>query len=247
MADSAVKKASISAGVFAAPTLTRTAPRATSGAIPIASSVALGSVLATIGLTIPVPLSEWPGLLHEAMDRNRLGNDRTDAYLRITVSRGAGEIGLDPALCPTPTVVIMAKPLHPPADELWPTPWGDSIGHWEGDTLVVDTVGVHPQTYITISEAAGVPNNGDMTIKERIHLDPKNKDTLVFEMEITAPKVLTKPWKTTRLWHRQRAQKYDIIEGTCLEGYFRPTKDKWGNEVFERIEHDVGGNRIPPK
>lgn len=72
-----------------------------------------------IGLTIPVPLSEWPGLLHEAMDRNRLGNDRTDAYLRITVSRGAGEIGLDPALCPTPTVVIMAKPLHPPADELY--------------------------------------------------------------------------------------------------------------------------------
>ena len=91
------------------------------------------------------------------------------------------------------------------------------------------------------------PESPAETIKERIHLDPKNKDTLVFEMEITAPKVLTKPWKTTRLWHRQRAQKYDIIEGTCLEGYFRPTKDKWGNEVFERLEHDVGGNRIPPK
>lgn len=72
-----------------------------------------------IGLTIPVPPNEWPELLHEAMDRNRLGNDQTDAYLRITVSRGAGEIGLDPALCPRPTVVIMAKPLHPPAAELY--------------------------------------------------------------------------------------------------------------------------------
>lgn len=72
-----------------------------------------------IGLTIPIPLSEWPNLLHEAMDRNQVGNDQTDAYLRITISRGVGEIGLDPALCPTPTVVIMAKPLHPPAAELY--------------------------------------------------------------------------------------------------------------------------------
>jgi len=72
-----------------------------------------------IGLTVPIPLSEWPRLLHEAMDRNELGNEQTDAYLRITVSRGVGEIGLDPALCPTPTVVIMAKPLQPPAAELY--------------------------------------------------------------------------------------------------------------------------------
>lgn len=72
-----------------------------------------------IGLTIPIPPSEWPHLLHEAMDRNQLGNEQADAYLRITVSRGAGEIGIDPALCPTPTVVIMAKPLHPPAAELY--------------------------------------------------------------------------------------------------------------------------------
>lgn len=72
-----------------------------------------------IGLTIPIPSGEWPRLLHEAMDRNHLGNEQTDAYLRITLSRGVGEIGLDPALCPTPTVVIMAKPLHPPAAELY--------------------------------------------------------------------------------------------------------------------------------
>ena len=134
---------------------------------------------------------------------------------------------------------------HP--DDPDPTFHGHSTGRWEGDTLVVDTVGVHPQTYITISEAAGVPNNGDMHVTERIHIDPKNKDTLVFEMEITAPKVLTKPWKTTRFWSRQRAQKFDIVEGVCSEGYFRPAKDKWGNEIFVPIQHDVGGNRVPPK
>ena len=70
-----------------------------------------------IGLTIPIPEHRWPALLHEAMTRNDVGHERTDAYLRITISRGAGDIGLDPALCPTPTVVIMTKPLHPPSPE----------------------------------------------------------------------------------------------------------------------------------
>ncbi len=70
-----------------------------------------------IGLTIPIPAHKWPALLHEAMTRNNVGHEHTDAYLRITISRGAGDIGLDPALCPTPTVVVMAKPLRPPSPE----------------------------------------------------------------------------------------------------------------------------------
>ncbi|MDF0665035.1 MAG: aminotransferase class IV [Nitrospira sp.] len=73
----------------------------------------------TIGLTIPIPLEDWPGILHEAMARNEVGTDRHDAYLRITVTRGAGDIGLDPALCSSPTVVVMAKPLVPPASHLY--------------------------------------------------------------------------------------------------------------------------------
>jgi branched-chain amino acid aminotransferase len=72
-----------------------------------------------IGLTIPISEHRWPALLHEAMARNDVGNERADAYLRITISRGAGDIGLDPSLCPTPTVVIMAKPLHPPPPEYY--------------------------------------------------------------------------------------------------------------------------------
>jgi branched-chain amino acid aminotransferase len=59
-----------------------------------------------IGLHVPIQEKDWPGLLQEAMQRNAL----TDAYVRITISRGEGEIGLDPALCPQPTVVVMAKP-----------------------------------------------------------------------------------------------------------------------------------------
>lgn len=72
-----------------------------------------------IGLRIPIPLTAWPDILHEAMARNGVGTDQQDAYLRITVSRGPGDIGLNPALCPSPTVVVMAKPLVSPTADLY--------------------------------------------------------------------------------------------------------------------------------
>ena len=46
---------------------------------------------------------------------------------------------------------------------------------------------------------------------------------------------------------RQRLRRVDIVEGTCLEGYFKPGVDKDGYSIFEPIPHDVGGNRVPPK
>jgi branched-chain amino acid aminotransferase len=72
-----------------------------------------------IGLRIPIPKVDWADLLHESMVRNNVGNAQRDAYLRITVSRGVGDIGLDPALCPSPTVAIMARPLIPPPASLY--------------------------------------------------------------------------------------------------------------------------------
>ncbi|MGB7008392.1 MAG: hypothetical protein WBE05_28865, partial [Pseudolabrys sp.] len=100
---------------------------------------------------------------------------------------------------------------HPDVSD--PTFHGHSIGHWEGDTLVVDTVDILPQAPLAVSEAAGVPNNGDMRVVERIHL--ADKDILQVDLEIFAPKILTKPWKTTRIFFRQRARKFDIVEGVC--------------------------------
>jgi branched-chain amino acid aminotransferase len=74
-----------------------------------------------IGLAIPISHQRWPDLLHEAMARNEVGNPQRDAYLRLTVSRGVGDIGLDPALCPIPTVVIITKPLVPASPALYET------------------------------------------------------------------------------------------------------------------------------
>jgi hypothetical protein len=59
--------------------------------------------------------------------------------------------------------------------------------------------------------------------------------------------VLTKPWKTTRIYFRQRARLYDIVEGVCLEGYFKGGVDMDGYAIYIPVAHDVGGNRVPPK
>ena len=61
-----------------------------------------------IQLTLPVSRGRLTDLVRESLLRNQL----QEAYLRITVSRGAGEIGLDPALCKAPTLVIIAKPFQ---------------------------------------------------------------------------------------------------------------------------------------
>jgi branched-chain amino acid aminotransferase len=68
-----------------------------------------------IGLEIPIVEQDLIAVLQEAMKRNNL----TDAYLRITVSRGEGNIGLDPRLCPRPTVVVISLPLQPYPVELF--------------------------------------------------------------------------------------------------------------------------------
>jgi hypothetical protein len=132
---------------------------------------------------------------------------------------------------------------HPSDPE--PTFHGHSIGHWEGGTLVIETVNILPQTMFAISEAAGVPNNGDLVINERMHL--AGPDILVNDLEIYAPHVLTKPWKTTRTYFRQRARKFDIVEGVCLHGNYAERVDKDGNHVFVEIERDPLGNILAPK
>jgi len=129
---------------------------------------------------------------------------------------------------------------HPDDPDL--TIHGHSIGRFDGDTLVVDTVGIIPQAYIALSEAVGIPNNGDMHIVERIRL--RDADTLAVELTITAPKVLTAPWTTTRLLVRRRGPQFDIIEGQCVQGELTEAVDEHGNAIFEHAPPPTDG-RVP--
>jgi hypothetical protein len=120
---------------------------------------------------------------------------------------------------------------------------GHSIGHWEGDALVVDTVGLLPQNFLPVGQALGLPNNGDMHIVERIHqLEP---DKLRFELDITAPKMLAEPWHVTRDFTRIPDRRAEIVEASCRQGDFIPGKDANGNDIWLPIAHDQGGAPLP--
>jgi hypothetical protein len=129
---------------------------------------------------------------------------------------------------------------HPDDPDL--TLHGNSIGHWEGDTLVVDTKAIVPQAYIAISEAVGIPNNGDMHIVERLHL--AKPDVLYDDLEISAPKVLSATWKTTRIFRRYPERHYEITEGECVQEDLKEGTDKFGNAVYlpnpQRPDGSVG-------
>jgi hypothetical protein len=130
---------------------------------------------------------------------------------------------------------------HPPDPD--PTFHGHSIGHWEGEALVIDTIAILPEAFLAIGEAVGVPNNGDVHVVERIHL--VQPDLLADDLVIVAPHVLTAPWKTTRVFKRLRGPGADIVEGVCRQGDFAEAKDAEGNAVFVPLRQK-DGNLLPP-
>jgi hypothetical protein len=87
---------------------------------------------------------------------------------------------------------------------------GHSIGHWEGDTLVVDTVGFTTDTALA---GFGVRHSDKMHIVERMHL--VDKDKLQIETTITDPEALTKPFTSTRVYGRHRD--WTIAEYVCQQ------------------------------
>ena len=87
--------------------------------------------------------------------------------------------------------------------------FGTSVGRWEGDTLVVESIGFSPITML----AAGVPHSDKMRIVERFRLaDP---DTMVIETTITDPVALAAPYSTTSTLRRHR--EWTITEYICEE------------------------------
>jgi branched-chain amino acid aminotransferase len=61
-----------------------------------------------ISLKLPLATDEIAAALNESLVVNKL----QEAYVRLHISRGPGDIGLDPALCVAPTMVIVTKPFH---------------------------------------------------------------------------------------------------------------------------------------
>ena len=120
---------------------------------------------------------------------------------------------------------------------------GHSIGHWDGKTLIVDTIGFLPEVFIPLSQGVGFPNNGDMHVEERITLT--GPDSLRQDIVVHAPKVLAAPWHASRSYVRHRERSYDLVEASCRQGDFLETRDANGNFVYVPLPKDPGGARLP--
>jgi hypothetical protein len=104
----------------------------------------------------------------------------------------------------------------PPAD-LDPTFEGYSTGHWEGDTLVFDTVGLKAGTI----DSGGLIHTDALTLHERVRkTDP---DTIEDRLTMTEPNVFTKPWTVVR--HYKRKKDWEIKEYICAENNRNPIND----------------------
>jgi hypothetical protein len=80
---------------------------------------------------------------------------------------------------------------------MWPTHTGDSVGHWEGDTLVFDTLSLHSsESGRTILDRTGLMLSDAAHIVTRMHI---NADGMMeAQMTIEDAKALTAPWVVTK-------------------------------------------------
>jgi hypothetical protein len=114
-------------------------------------------------------------------------------------------------------VVYMDGRPHPVGDDLRPTFFGHSTGRWEGDTLIIDTVGFNEKQWLVGS----YPHTEQLHLVERISR-PTLK-TLVYEATIDDPGAYTKPWSLR--WS---------ISPTTASSWVS------GGEIFEYICQDDG-------
>jgi hypothetical protein len=92
-------------------------------------------------------------------------------------------------------------------DDVAPGYYGRSVGKWDGDTLVVDTVGIKP----TVNGYRGMPHSDQMRITERFKL--MAPDVLHDQITIEDPVVLEKPMTYTLAY--KRMADYEMVEFVC--------------------------------
>ena len=124
--------------------------------------------------------------------------------------------------------IIPINAKHP--DDLEPTFMGDSVGHWEGDTLVVDVTSFNDRTWLV---STGTFHSDQLHVVERY--TRVDYDTIRYEARMEDPKVLTKPWVfRTSIMRRDgtRLREYECEENNLdRERYDKLLKDE---SVFRR-------------
>jgi hypothetical protein len=112
-------------------------------------------------------------------------------------------------------VPVDARPHLPASVRLWN---GDSVGRWEGDTLLVDTTNYNSRGWIATQAAGGrikgIPQTESLHVIERFR--PVDANTIDYQATLDDPKMFTQPWTVEVPLHRDSA--YRIYEYACHEG-----------------------------
>ena len=104
--------------------------------------------------------------------------------------------------------IYMDNHTEAPADS-W---MGWSNGHWEGETLVIDTTGFNDLSWF---DRAGNYHSDALHVVERIRA--RSPDTLMYEATIEDPKVFTRPWKMSMPLYRHVEANAQVLEFRCVE------------------------------
>jgi len=104
--------------------------------------------------------------------------------------------------------IDMEKQSKAPADS-W---MGWSVGHWEGDTLVVDVTSLNDQTWF---DRAGDFHSDELHVVERY--TPRSPETLTYEATIEDPKTFSRPFKITMPLYRHVEKNAQLLEYKCPE------------------------------
>jgi hypothetical protein len=104
-------------------------------------------------------------------------------------------------------VFLDGRPLPKNAQPTW---MGYSIGRWEGDTLVVETIGQNGKTWLDMK---GLPGTESLKVTER-YTRP-NIGRITIDVTIDDPKAYTKPWNVKLTW--RLVPDTDLIESICEE------------------------------
>jgi hypothetical protein len=112
---------------------------------------------------------------------------------------------------------------HPPKDELWPTLMGDSIGHWEGETLVVDTISTRKRFYMGELSGFFVPASDQLHFTERIRM--VDRDHMQIDYTAEDPLALAKPIHATIVHTRVTDFNRMVEETDCAQNERDPIVD----------------------
>jgi hypothetical protein len=105
------------------------------------------------------------------------------------------------------TVVPIDGRAHRKGEATW---FGDSVGHWEGDTLVVDTINFNGKTRL---DTIGHPHSDQLRLTQRFtRTDDRH---ITYEVTVDDPVTYTKAWKNVRTFTLR--PDWEIMEYSCME------------------------------